>query len=191
VPPGVNVAEGGFGLYITLGAGEVVGLMVKVKGEVVLLSESGDIDLEKLAVTFALMGTLPARFVGEVEVTTGGVAGRMVKVQTLSAASGRLSSRSLAAVVIFAVYAALYARLAVGVNVAVVPLYVTFPTTAGVTGIVGVGVIVKFGMTEVSTIGFEKIAVTVGSLATLVSPSFGLVLLTVGATALAVLKVQT
>ena len=87
---------------------------------------------EKVADTEELSATPVASFDGDVADTVGGVvsgAAAVVKCQVKLAASA-LPAASFAAVVMVAVYCVLPARLAVGVNVAVLPLTFTVPVTS-------------------------------------------------------------
>src|SRR5690349_13654010 len=88
-----------------------------------VLIVSGSIASLKVALTVWLMPTAVAALTGTVELTVGGVTSAVapvVKLQTKLATSG-LPARSLAAVVIVAVYTVSGAREAPGVNVAVTP----------------------------------------------------------------------
>jgi hypothetical protein len=84
---------------------------------------------------------------------------------------------SLAAVVIVPVYAVAYARAAVGVKVAVNPLYVTAPDTAVPPGPVTVNV---EAVSEAGLIAMLKVALMGVLMATFVAPLAGMVDTTIG-----------
>jgi hypothetical protein len=92
----------------------------------------------KVAETSLLTGTAVVPFGVTVETTVGG--GAVVKFQTKLAASAAPPG-SLAPVVIVAVNPVLLARTVVGVNVAVLPAYVTTPATGVAPGPVKVNVV--------------------------------------------------
>jgi hypothetical protein len=115
---------------------------------------------EKVAETEALVATPIAALAGDVVDTVGGVVSEsapVVKLQMKLAASGFLA-RSLAAVVIVAVYCVAEARLAEGTSIAVLPLLTTAPLTAAPPA---VGLRVKLDMFSVAlVIASEKVADT-------------------------------
>src|ERR1700733_15073755 len=94
------------------------------------------IDSLKMA-AIALFNVTPvSASAGSVKLTVGGVASGVapvVKLHVFATASG-LPAKSVAAVLIVAVKVVLAAKSLVGVNVAVVPLYVTVPATAVLLG---------------------------------------------------------
>jgi hypothetical protein len=89
--------------------------------------------------------------------------------------------------VIVAVYWVLSARLAMGVNVATTPAYVTAPVTAAPSGPASVKVVV---LIVVGSIGSLKVALSTWLTGTPVAPARGTVEITVGDGA-TVLKVHT
>ena len=100
--------------------------------KVPLLIVVGSIAVLKVALTVVSMNTFIAALAGFVEVIVGLTklaVKPVVKFHTKLAAMAT-PVRSLAAVVIVAVYCVLAARLAVGVNTAVRPAYETVPGTA-------------------------------------------------------------
>src|SRR5665648_284188 len=98
----------------------------KVKEVVVIVK--GSIVTSKVAPITLFSGTSIALFNGSVEITAGIVLAVVVKVHTLLAASGA-PFRLIAPVVIVAVYTRPGKRSTVGLNDAVVPVYVTAPAT--------------------------------------------------------------
>jgi hypothetical protein len=113
------------------------------------------IDSLNVAEIFWLSGTPAAPFTGIVEVTLGIVP--VVNVQTKFAASA-VPVKSVAPVVMVPVYTVLGSRLAAGVNVAIVPEYVTAPMIAAPPGAATVN------DTVLSVVGFIavlKVAVTI------------------------------
>jgi len=127
-----------------------------------------------VAVIFWFIGTLITPFRGFVEITVGLP---VVKVQTKLLARP-LPSGSFAPVVIVAVNCVLPARGAAGVNVAVVPEYVTVPATEVPPGPVIVKVDV---LIVVAFIALLKVAVIISVIGTLVAPFAGPVEATEGA----------
>jgi hypothetical protein len=108
-----------------------------VKVNVAALMVAGFMASLNVAEMRVLTGTARAPFVGTVEMTMAG--GAVVNVHTKLATSGT-PVRFFAPVVMVAVYKVLVARIAVGVNVAVVPAKVTVPATGVAPGPVKVNV---------------------------------------------------
>jgi len=135
----------------------------------------------KVAVIAAFTATPVAALAGLVDDTVGGVLSVVVPVvnDSVKAAAIALPAASLAPVVIVARYVVFAAKLLDGVNVAVVPLYVTVP----VTPLSNVKVVVD----KVDAVmGSLKVAVIAEFSATLVALLAGLVEETVGAVVSAV-----
>jgi hypothetical protein len=125
----------------------------------------------------ALTATALAPFIGIVEITVGGSA--VVKVHTKLAASAAPVG-SFAPVVIVAVYEVLVVRMAVGANVAVVPVYVTLPGTGVAPRPVKVNVAAVIVAGSMAWLKVAEIGVLT---ATAVAPLAGIVETTVGGTA--------
>jgi hypothetical protein len=139
-----------------------------------------------VAETRVFTGTAVAPLAGTVEITEGGAA--VVKVHTKFAASGAAVG-SFAPVVIVAVNTVLLARTAVGVNVAVVPAYVTVPATRVAPGPVKVNVAPLIVAAFMASLNVAETRVFTG---TAVAPLAGTVEITVGgAAAAAVVNVHT
>jgi len=130
---GVNVAV--VPVNVTVPATGVAPGPVKVN--VAALMVAGFMASLNVAEMRVLTGTARAPFVGTVEMTMAG--GAVVNVHTKLATSGT-PVRFFAPVVMVAVYKVLVARIAVGVNVAVVPAKVTVPATGVAPGPVKVNV---------------------------------------------------
>jgi hypothetical protein len=130
---GVNVAV--VPVNVTVPATGVAPGPVKVN--VAALIVAGFMASLNVAERRVLTGTARAPFVGTVEMTMAG--GAVVNVHTKLATSGT-PVRFFAPVVMVAVYKVLVARIAVGVNVAVVPAKVTVPATGVAPGPVKVNV---------------------------------------------------
>lgn len=124
---GANVAVFVAATYVTVpgtAAPPVVTARVNVAAAVIVPEFMASLNV---AVIFWFMGTLVAPFRGFVEITDGIVP--VVKVHTKLLARW-FPRGSAAPVVIVPVYTVLAARAALGVNVAVMPEYVTTPATA-------------------------------------------------------------
>ena len=107
------------------------GVVPCIKVKVAVVSVKGFIAFVKVAVIALLMTTPVALTIGMTELTIGAVvsgAAPVVKLHTLLAARA-LPAKSLAPVVIVAVYKVLAARLDAGVKVAATPTEVTVPET--------------------------------------------------------------
>jgi hypothetical protein len=128
-----------------------------------------------VAETRVLTGTAVVPFAGTVETTVGG--GAVVKVHTKLAASAAPPG-SLAPVVIVAVNPVLLARTVVGVNVAVLPAYVTTPATGVAPGPVKVNVVPLIVAGFMASLNVAETRVFTG---TAVAPLAGDVETTVGA----------
>jgi hypothetical protein len=144
-----------------------------VKVKVAALIVAGFIGSLNVADTGVLTGTPVAPIVGTVETTVGAP---VVKVHTKLLASA-FPSVSVAPVVIVAVYTVLAAKATTGVNVAVVPEYVTVP----VTGIPPGAVTVKVEVFIVAAfIALLKVAVMTCETGTPLAPFAGTVAITAG-----------
>jgi hypothetical protein len=122
---------------------------------------------------------------GTVETTVG--AGAVVKVHTKLAASAA-PVRFFAPVVMVAVNTVLVARTLIGVNVAVVPAYVTLPATGVTPGPVTANVAALIVAGFIASLNVEEIG---GLAATPVVPFAGTVEITIGLGAGTVVKVHT
>jgi hypothetical protein len=150
---------------------------------VVALIVVASIGTLNVAVTVVLSATPTAPFKGTVETTVGG--GAVVKVHTKLAVSGAPVG-SFAPVVIVAVNKVLLARMAAGVNVAVLPEYVTAPATEVAPGPVTLNVAPVMVAGSMASLNVAEIIVFT---ATAVAAFAGMVETTVGGGA--VVKVQT
>ena len=151
--------------------------------KVAALIVAGFIASLNVAETGVLTGTAVAPPGGTVEITVGGAA--VVNVQTKLAANGAPVG-SFAPVVTVAVNEVLLARTAVGVNVAVLPAYVTVPATGVVPGPVTVKVAALIVAGFMTSLNVAEIAVLT---ATAAAPFAGTVEMTLGGGA--VVKVHT
>jgi len=139
--------------------------------------------LLNVAEIVVVTATPVAPFTGTVETTVGPAA--VVNVRTTLAASGAPVG-SLAPVVIVAVYRVLLRKAAAGVNVAVVPAYVTAPATGVAPGPVTVKVVPLMVAAFMTSLNVVEIAVLT---ATAAAPFAGTVEMTLGGGA--VVKVHT
>ena len=154
---------------------------VKVNVAAVIVDGSiASLDMAEIA---ALTATPVAPLAGAVETTVGGTAA--LKVQTKSATSAAPVG-SLAPVVIVAVYVVPVARTPTGVNVAVVPAYVTVPATGVAPGPLKVNVVALIVTGFMARLNIAEI---VEFRDAVVAPSTGTVEITIGGAA--VVKVQT
>ena len=153
-----------------------------VKVNVAALIVAGFMASLNVAEIAVFRATAMAPLVGVVETTVGG--GAVVKVHTKLAVSA-VPAGSFTPVVIVAMYRVSVARTAVGVNVAVVPVYVAVPDTGVPPGPVKMNVPVVIVAESIPSLKVAEIAVFT---ATAVAPLAGIVEMTVGGTA--VVKVQ-
>jgi len=170
IDAGVNVAV--LPVYVTAPATAVAPGPDTVK--VVPVMVAAFIGTLNVAETRVLTGTAMAPFTGTVDITAGG--GAVVNVHTTLAASGAPVG-SFAPVVIVAVNNVLLARADVGVNVAVLPAYVTAPATGVAPGPVTVKVVPVMVAAFMGTLNVAETRVLT---ATAVAPFAGTVDVTVG-----------
>jgi hypothetical protein len=148
-----------------------------VSVNVVVLIVAASIGTLNVAVTKVFTATPVAPFTGTVETTVGAAA--VVNVHTKLAAS-EAPAGSFAPVVIVAVNKVLLARSADGVNVAVLPVYVTVPATGVAPGPVTVKVVPLIVVAFIVSLNVADIVVFT---ATAGAPLAGTVETTVGAAA--------
>jgi hypothetical protein len=148
-----------------------------VSVNVVVLIVAASIGTLNVAVTKVFTATPVAPFTGTVETTVGAAA--VVNVHTKLAAS-EAPAGSFAPVVIVAVNKVLLARSADGVNVAVLPVYVTVPATGVAPGPVTVKVVPLIVAGFMASLNVAEIVVLT---ATAGAPFAGIVETTVGAAA--------
>ena len=137
---------------------------------------------ENVAVTTVDAATFTALFTGLIAEMVGGVTSAVAAVvnDQLAFAASALPARSVAAVVIVAVYCVFAVSAAAGVTITVLPFTATVPA---IRAPVPVRTSVTLAVVSVAfAIGSENVASTVGSSATDIAPSAGIVDVTVGAT---------